>query len=104
MALSFASLFPSLSTLQVLIDMEGALLSAQAAMSSYAQTISTAIGPLIKICLTLYVVLYGFALMRGVVKEPLNDAGIRIFKITAVVSLALNFAQYNKFIALTVNP
>ncbi len=100
MALSFASLFPSLSTLQVLIDMEGALLSAQAAMSSYAQTISTAIGPLIKICLTLYVVLYGFALMRGVVKEPLNDAGIRIFKITAVVSLALNFAQYNKTVAL----
>jgi type IV secretion system protein VirB6 len=100
MAVSFTSLFPSLSTLQVLINMEGALQTAQTAMSSYAQNVSTAIGPLVKVSLTLYVLLYGFALMRGVVKEPLNDAGIRIFKITAVISFALNFAQYNKTIAL----
>lgn len=83
----------------MLINLDGALQVAQAAMSSYAKHVVTQIGPFVKTCLTIYVVWYGLALMRGEIKDVLNDAHIRVFKITVVSILALNFGNYNDVVA-----
>lgn len=99
MAFVFTDLFPSFNTLQVLINLEGTLVSAQAAMSYYASTVVSQIRPFVQTCVTLFVLLYGFALMRGVIKDPLNDVSIRVFKIAIVAELAMNFASYNNYIA-----
>jgi len=97
--MEFADLLPGLSAINFLINLEGALQVAQAAMSSYAVYVVSQIDTFVKTCLTIYVIWYGLALMRGEIKEVMTDAHVRVFKIALVSMLALNFANYNNVIA-----
>lgn len=93
------SIISELAPVTFLINLVGALEVAQAAMSSYAAYVAGAIDQFVAICLTLYVILYGFALMQGHVKDVNHDAHIRIFKIVMVFLLSRNFAFYNEDVA-----
>lgn len=93
------SLIDGLSQVQFLINLVGALQVAQSAMSSYATHVAGEIDLFARTCLTIFVVLYGIALMLGHVREVQYDAFIRIFKIAVVYLVARNAAVYNAEIA-----
>lgn len=97
--MDWGTLFPGLSTLQMLIILDGALQTAQAAMSYYAKEVIGAIGPFVKNSAWLFVMLYGFAMLRGAVKDPINESWTKLFKITVVVILSVEFATYNNYVA-----
>jgi type IV secretion system protein VirB6 len=94
------SLIDGLSQVQFLINLVGALEVAQAAMSSYAAHVAGEIDLLARLCLTIFVVLYGIALMFGHVREVQYDAFVRLFKIAVVCFIARNAGVYNTEIAL----
>ncbi|MGB7816292.1 MAG: type IV secretion system protein [Methylotenera sp.] len=96
--MNWATLFGGLPSLEVLINLWGALQIAQSAMASYASYAMQSIKPYVYTWLTLFVVLYGFALMRGVIKDPINDVAIRVFKITVITVLAINIGNYDNYV------
>lgn len=97
--LGLDKILPNLSVVNLLINLNGALQVAQAAMSFYAQYVVEQIDELVKTCLMLYVLWYGFALMRGEIREVMTDAHVRVFKIALVSMLSLEFAEYNQIVA-----
>src|ERR1700758_1995343 len=54
-------------------------------------------GPL-RLALVLYVLLYGFAILRGAIQEPLVDFAIRSLKLSLIVMLATT-AAYGSWIS-----
>jgi type IV secretion system protein VirB6 len=59
------------------------------------------VGPFATTMLTLYVVLWGFASMRGVIKEPLSEFMHRVIIIAIVFGIGFNLANYNTLITNT---
>ena len=51
---------------------------------------------------TLYVLLWGLAMWRGLIQEPLSDGVLRILKIVLIGTFALNAAVYGPRIATTL--
>jgi type IV secretion system protein VirB6 len=68
-------------------------------VSSVASNVISAITPVATTLLALYVVLWGWSMMRGVISEPITDGVVRILRLTFVVALALNLGRYNAYIA-----
>ena len=60
---------------------------------------AAAVQPVFNVLVTLYVVLWGLAIWRGLIREPLSDGVTRILKIVLIGSFALNVATYNARIA-----
>jgi len=52
-----------------------------------------------KILVTVYIFLWGLAMWRGLIEEPLSDAVGRIFRIVLIASLALSMGYYGPHIA-----
>jgi type IV secretion system protein VirB6 len=73
--------------------------------STYVTTnttiVSNAIAPAVYSLLSLYVVLWGVTSLRGLIQEPITEAGSRIVKIALVCSLALQLGHYNELIVST---
>ena len=98
-SMNISNLLPGLSTINFVANIDGALQVAMVAMSSYASYLASQINLFVKTCLTIYVIWYGLALMRGEIKEVMTDAHIRVFKVALVSMLALEFANYNLIVA-----
>lgn len=58
-------------------------------------------GPLVSTMLTLYVILWGFASIRGLIKEPISDLANRVIMIGIVFGIGFNLANYNTLITNT---
>src|SRR3954452_10311594 len=58
---------------------------------------SAVTGPL-NVALLLYVVLYGFAVIRGAIVEPIQEFAWRAIKIAVIVVLATRAGDYNTFV------
>jgi type IV secretion system protein VirB6 len=58
---------------------------------------SAATGPL-KVAATIYVVLYGYAIMRGLIKEPVLDFAFRAMKVVILVALVTQVSSYNEYV------
>ncbi|EMG51300.1 type IV secretion system protein [Brucella pseudogrignonensis] len=56
------------------------------------------VGP-ITVALTLYVVLYGFLILRGSVQEPITDFAFRAMKLAVILMLVRNAAEYQIYVA-----
>jgi type IV secretion system protein VirB6 len=63
--------------------------------------VARVVGPLLTAMLGLYVALWGFASMRGLIKEPANEFINRLLKISAVLAIGFNMANYNTLITNT---
>jgi type IV secretion system protein VirB6 len=59
------------------------------------------VGPLLTAMLGLYVAMWGFASIRGLIKEPANEFINRVLKITVVLAIGFNMANYNTLITNT---
>ncbi len=60
--------------------------------------LSSAVSGPLKVALILYVVLYGFAVMRGTIVEPIQEFAWRAIKIAVILMLATNAGEYNTFV------
>lgn len=59
------------------------------------------VAPLLTAMLGLYVAMWGFASIRGLIKEPVNEFISRLIKIAAVLAIGFNMANYNTLITNT---
>lgn len=67
-----------------------------------ASRIATSVRPVFDILVTLYVVLWGLAMWRGLIQEPMSDGVMRVLKIILIGTFALNTAVYTPQIAQTI--
>lgn len=63
--------------------------------------VARVVGPFLTAMLGLYVVLWGFASLRGLVKEPVNEFINRVVKLAAILGIGFNVANYNTLITNT---
>jgi len=72
------------------------------ALDTYVQSTATnviqAITPVATTLLTIYVMLWGWSMMRGVISEPLTDGVNRIVRLSIITGIALQLGYYNSFI------
>lgn len=63
--------------------------------------VARVVGPFLTAMLGLYVALWGFASLRGLVKEPVNEFINRVVKLAAILGIGFNVANYNTLITNT---
>lgn len=73
------------------------------ALSTYvndtAANIIGAITPVATTLLTIYVILWGWSMMRGVISEPITDGVGRIVRLSLICGIALQIGYYSGFIS-----
>lgn len=92
--MDITTLFPDLSTLQMLIILDNTLQTAQAAMFFYSETVIDGVRTFAKFTAIIFVFLYGWGMATGQIKEPIQETWNRLFKLFAVVSVALSITAY----------
>lgn len=73
------------------------------ALSSYvsdtASNIIAAITPVAYSLLMIYVMLWGWSMIRGVIQEPITDGFTRIIRLSVITTIALQIGYYNSFLS-----
>lgn len=73
------------------------------AMSTYiastSQSVAAAVGPVAHQMFLLYIIMYGFAMYRGMIREPFVDAAFRAVKIALVMTLAIDLGTYSGLVS-----
>lgn len=64
-------------------------------ISDTVSNVATAFTPIANQMFTLYVILWGLAMYRGVINQPFLDAAFRLMKIALVMHFALNVTAYS---------
>jgi type IV secretion system protein VirB6 len=64
-----------------------------------ATNVITAITPTATTLLLIYVMLWGWATMRGMISEPVTDGINRIVRLSLITGLALNIGRYNDYLS-----
>lgn len=64
-----------------------------------ASNIIGAITPVATTLLAIYVALWGWSMMRGVISEPVTDGASRIVRLAVITGIALNVGRYNTYLA-----
>lgn len=49
--------------------------------------------------LMIYMMLWGWTMLRGMISEPITDGAARIIRLAVIVGIALNLGRYNTYIA-----
>jgi len=62
-----------------------------------SQLASAATGPL-KVAATVYVAIHGYAVMRGLIREPILDFAFRAMKVVILVALVTQVSSYNEYV------
>jgi type IV secretion system protein VirB6 len=68
-------------------------------ISDTATSVSAAITPAATTLVTIYVMLWGWSMMRGVIQEPITDGVGRLVRLALIVAVALNVGRYNAFLS-----
>jgi len=67
-------------------------------VSDVAANIIGAITPVATTLLSIYVMLWGWAMMRGMISEPVMDGANRIVRLSLITGIALSIGRYNEFL------
>lgn len=70
----------------------------QGFISSTASSVIGSITPVATTLLLIYVMFWGWSMMRGVITEPVTDGITRIAKLTIICAIALSFGRYSQFL------
>ena len=68
-------------------------------VSDVSSKVISSISPVATQLFILYVILWGWVMMRGMVAEPVTDGAARILKIAIILGLALSAGRYNGYVA-----
>lgn len=64
-----------------------------------ATNIIDAIQPVAVSLIAIYIMFWGWAMMRGMIQEPVTDGFTRMIRITVIIAIALNIGHYNGFLS-----
>lgn len=67
-------------------------------VSNAVQNVSSYVDAPLRVAVMLYIVIYGVAVMRGAIQEPILDFAWRSIRIVAVILLATNAAAYQQYV------
>ncbi|MGJ0532749.1 type IV secretion system protein [Methylocystis sp.] len=67
-------------------------------VSNAVQNVSSYVDAPLRVAVMLYVVIYGIAVMRGAIQEPILDFAWRSIRIVAVILLATNATSYQQYV------
>lgn len=74
-----------------------------AALTTYvgdtAASVIGAITPVVTTLLTIYVIFWGFSIMRGTISEPITDGAAKIVRLAVITGLALESGRYSTYIS-----
>lgn len=68
-------------------------------VSDVATNVISAITPVATTLLMIYVMLWGWSMMRGMISEPIIDGASRLIRLAVICGLALSIGRYNGYIA-----
>lgn len=72
-------------------------------LASYiGDTVSNVVGaitPVATTLITIYVMLWGWSMMRGVISEPITDGVTRIVRLSVITGIALSVGRYNTYLS-----
>ena len=68
-------------------------------VSDVASNVIGAITPTATTLLLIYVMLWGWVMMRGMITEPVTDGINRIVRLSLIVGVALNVGRYNQYLS-----
>jgi type IV secretion system protein VirB6 len=63
--------------------------------------VAQVVGPFLMALLALYTALWGFASMRGLIREPVGEFINRLLKLSVILGIGFNMANYNTLITNT---
>jgi type IV secretion system protein VirB6 len=72
-------------------------------ITGLSSSIASAIEPLVFAAVTIWIIMFGWTTLRGEVQEPVSQFAIRAFKVSALLTLALNTAIYQANVVVFVN-
>ena len=78
--------------------MEAVTSPLQAYISSTSASIIGAITPVATTLLMIYIMFWGWSMIRGVITEPITDGITRIVKLTIICAIALTVGLYSQFL------
>lgn len=91
---------PTPSDFHFFEDMFSRLTTAlNAYVNETAVNVITAITPVVTTLITIYVVLWGWSMIRGVIQEPVLDGLGRIVRLALITGIALNIGHYNTYLS-----
>jgi type IV secretion system protein VirB6 len=61
--------------------------------------VASAVRPVFNTLVTVYVLLWGFAMWRGLIREPVSDGAMRVLRIVLIGTFALNAGVYGSRVA-----
>jgi type IV secretion system protein VirB6 len=67
-------------------------------VSSSASNLAAYVNGPLRVAVMLYVVLYGFAVMRGAIAEPIGEFAFRSMRIVLIVLLATNSSAFQQYV------
>jgi type IV secretion system protein VirB6 len=67
-------------------------------VSDSVQNVSSYVDAPLRVAVMLYVVIYGIAVMRGAIQEPILDFAWRTIRIVSVILLATNTTSYQQYV------
>jgi type IV secretion system protein VirB6 len=67
-------------------------------ISSTVSNVAAAVAPVAKQCFTLYVILWGFAMYRGLISEPIVDGAFRLMRVGIIMHFAISAGEYSGMI------
>jgi len=68
-------------------------------ITSTVSPVAAAVGTVARQLFLLYIIMYGFAMYRGMIREPILDAAFRLMKIALVMSLAIDIGLYSGMVS-----
>jgi type IV secretion system protein VirB6 len=72
-------------------------------VTSASSSIASAIVPMVTAAVTIWIIMYGWATIRGEMQEPVSQFAYRAFKISLILTLALSTSAYQTNIVGFVN-
>ena len=86
--------------------LQNIFITVDTAISTYITSTSAgvagAVKPVAKQMFTLYIMMWGFAMYRGMIKEPFLDGAFRLIKIALVMTLAIDIGLYSGLISANI--
>jgi type IV secretion system protein VirB6 len=68
-------------------------------VSDVAGNIIGAITPVATTLLMIYVMLWGWSMLRGMINEPITDGVTRLVRLAVIIGVALNLGRYNGYVS-----
>lgn len=68
-------------------------------LDSTVQNVISAISPVARTMMVIYICFWGVSVMRGMISEPITDGVVRIVRLSVITGIALGTGYYSQFVS-----